>query len=92
MGGHFLRRPLGGGGPPLFLFCFPPKVATLANLKCQKGSRIIGTVEHGVVSDSSARGANLAPPPFVGERVKVNTKLVEVLEVIVDKTKKCILS
>ena len=59
MGGSFLEGPLfkgaRGGSPTIFLIFFPPKVANLANLKCQKGSRIIGTAEHGVVSDS-ARG------------------------------------
>ena len=56
MRGHFWRvPPLRGperGSPLFFEFCFPPKVAKLANLKYPKGSRIIGTDEHGVVSDS----------------------------------------
>ena len=61
MGGSFLEGTLfkgaRGGVPPFFFEdCFPPKVAKLANLKCQKVFRIIGTAEHGVVSDSASGG------------------------------------
>ena len=50
------------GVPPFFspkLFVLP-KVAKLANLKCQKGSRIIRTPEDGATSDSAREGQNLS--------------------------------
>ena len=54
IGGHRQSWGVISGGSFLF-FCFPPKVAKLVNLICQKRSRIIGTAEHGVVSNSASK-------------------------------------
>ena len=48
MGGSFSECPLfkearGGVHPSFSIFFFPAKVAKLANIKCQIGSRIIGS-------------------------------------------------
>ena len=45
-----------GGSPSFFL----PKDAKLANLKCQKGSGIIGTPEHVAKSNFARWGAKCA--------------------------------
>ena len=79
-GGHFQGVPslrgLEGGSPPLFQKKISRKVAKLANLKCQKGFKTIGSSKPGAISVSARGGAKFAPlPPWEkGLRVNRNQK------------------